>query len=615
MNTNSPHNNVRKHNLTSCLIYSAENLEPPNENHLRIFKAKRTDAYTATYKDIALHSLYDPVREASHVSNFVETQSFDCIILFGAGLGYVISELTKQYKDIPILCVEYDALLFTSILNTWQYPPLCTETPYTFFVQSTPKTITEYLREKGLRNPCIVQTQIAKQFFTNKDKEALMVEVENYKKRTQVNDNTLGLFSRLWQKNIIQNATQHTSRIASLSQLENAYRNIPALLCCAGPSLYQHLQHIQKLKPHMLLVAVDTAVGVLKEHNIIPDFICSVDPQYINTKHLQWHTQDTPYYLIDLAVSPRIFQLSTKQSIFFANKSIIPLAQALYHNMGFEAETYSGGSVATFAWDALRYMGITDIYTVGLDLSYPFHATHSRGCAFENASHMTSTRTSPAETTLHRMLCAAPLVATKSYKNTAVLSDKRLMVYHQWFQTMHEKFPHMKTYTFCEEAARIPAGKHREADTIVQSMRNAIHPRIKDEIHETLIKKLKKQKSSTHTRSVKENAQLLHKKLTDFSTLCRNAMHITHKALHYSISQTELTELQNIEQNIHSNEHRTYLASSPSASEIVGFFVQKDIQNILTHNNEYANTTDEKAYNLYKAMYHCALSLETLLQI
>ncbi len=600
--------------------------------------AKKTRAATARYKNLALHSAYDPHQEALNTVKAVEKDTFDSIVLIGAGLGYALTQLTQRYRDTPLLCVEYDAALFASLLHQWRYPRPEAHGTHTFFVMPQPTDISEYLRERGLRKPRVVQSHIAKRFFEPQHMAALCAELDSYQTRVQVNDNTLEQFSRLWQSNTVRNCTWYAPRLTSLSALQHACSNHAALLCCAGPSLYGGIPHIQALAPHMLVVAVDTAVAPLLQHGIIPDFICSVDPQYINTQHLHWHSAGAPHYLIDLAASPRLFQLAPRESSFFVSKPTMPLAQALCHGMDFDAEIHSGGSVATFAWDALRYMGITRIYSVGLDLSYPLHASHSRGCSFENAVHQRSTRTACAENALYRSFNAAPLRAVPAYNNKPVLTDARLMVYHQWFATIHKRFPHMRTYTFCKEAARIPAVQHCEVDAVLQEMRRGTAKNARQDLAARLAQQraLSQHGALPHgapqaPQTMRQNAQHLCKTLEAFARLCARAQQLAHKLMQGTSSAHQLQSLQRIERQllqddhahkqVHSQVHSQVQTQRPSAAELVGFFLQKDIQNILTHGGGAAphdtapqNTTGASAHKLYKRMHNCAHTLHQLVQ-
>lgn len=655
--------NILRHNLDHITLYcgaqasaelsaAAKNAEKNNaaQADFAVEPSKHAEAPTAKYRGALLHSAYDPLREAQALCQGLDAHEFDSVVVCGAGLGYVPQCIMRRYPGIPVVCVEFDAPLFLSVLHAHPYPWSKNDkhNAAVFLAPEDGAPVAEYLREKGLRNPFFLITPLAKKLFDPARVEALSRELRDYKTRAKINDNTLEKFASLWQRNIIHNCMRHAGRIRSASALQNAFENTSAVLCCAGPSLYEQLDDIVSLSPHALVVAVDTAMPVLTSRGIRPDFICSVDPQYVNALHLQHlHTDGAPknatenptkklahppHYLIDSAAAPAIFECADPRSVFFLSKPSIPLAAALYPPELFTADISSGGSVATFAWDMIRFMGITTVFAAGLDLSYPLPAPHSRGCTFEEMAHRASSRVQSAEGAFVRALTEMPPLRVPSNDGGSVATDARLLVYLRWFETMHEKYPAMNTFTLSAKAARMkgiemidPRAATKKAQETAQKITAGgadKHSPARRHIW-SAIDSLASCGAEDLPQTVAQNARMLHASLARYEALLREAEALS-GALSGMLSGTlsgkaaaqysraEMNALMRVERALMEEEK----ARGADAAAVVGFFIQKTIHHAVSKksndNNKHAAADAARA--LYRRARECAQSLRQLLE-
>ena len=67
-----------------------------------------------------------------------------------------------------------------------------------------------------------------------------------------------------------------------LEALRGSFKNKPAVLVAAGPSLDQSLPLLKEVQDNCVIIAVDSAVTPLTNAGIMPDFVTTLDCQEVN---------------------------------------------------------------------------------------------------------------------------------------------------------------------------------------------------------------------------------------------------------------------------------------------------------------------------------------------
>jgi hypothetical protein len=210
--------------------------------------------------------------------------------------------------------------------------------------------------------------------------------------KREVNINTLKRFASLWVRNLLSNLGRFITSPGILVG-EKRFSDIPALVLAAGPSLDEVLPDLAALRERCLIVAVDTSYRFCRYQGVEPDFLVTVDPQYWNSRHLDWLPRAGTVLVSESSTHPRVFRSvgGREEDIYFVS-SFFPLGTYIEQLIGKRGLIGAGGSVATTAWDLCRYLGCSSIYMAGLDLGFPGKRTHARGAFFEESMHGRSTR-------------------------------------------------------------------------------------------------------------------------------------------------------------------------------------------------------------------------------
>ena len=128
----------------------------------------------------------------------------------------------------------------------------------------------------------------------------------------------------MWVRNLLSNLDRFAGN-PGIGVAQNRFPGVPALVMAAGPSLDEVLPHLKALKEHMLIVAVDTSYRFCKNQGVEPDFLVSVDPQYWNSRHLDWLEREQTILVSESSAHPRVFRSEGKEEemVLFVSSAIL----------------------------------------------------------------------------------------------------------------------------------------------------------------------------------------------------------------------------------------------------------------------------------------------------
>lgn len=92
----------------------------------------------------------------------------------------------------------------------------------------------------------------------------------------KTNANTLNKKLQGWCRNLVFNIPQVIASKPYL-EFEERFKNIPAFVCLAGPSLKHNREKLRELKNRGLIIAVDTSLRPMLDVGIVPDFVVTHD--------------------------------------------------------------------------------------------------------------------------------------------------------------------------------------------------------------------------------------------------------------------------------------------------------------------------------------------------
>ncbi|WGK68789.1 DUF115 domain-containing protein [Candidatus Haliotispira prima] len=402
-------------------------------------RRSRDGHWVLHFRDKPLYSRYRPLEECRKWIEKDLRKETNAAIFAGFGLGYQIEELLRHRSKALILLVEPGYALFKAALCLRDLSGLLSNT--CFFCSVGPAANLElYLHHFSERNFQFYQLQ-ALYNCQHKFYQPLQRRIFNLLSRFRINTNTLNRFGRLWVRNMAMNL-RYVADTADVAVFYQRFRGLPFLLIAAGPSLEALLPSLDRLRQRFVLLAVDTALGLLLRQGIEPDFVVSVDPQLLNARHFDFCESPNSILVSESCIYPTIFQRRWGFRALF--HSHFPLMERLEKHLAEEdgtgvgrfGQVRSGGSVATAAWDFARNCKASALYVAGLDLSYPTLRSHCPGTLSQSQSLIRGKRLEPIEHINWRVTISAGARQVDSWQGPElkVLSDKRMNVYRNWLE-------------------------------------------------------------------------------------------------------------------------------------------------------------------------------------
>ena len=261
--------------------------------------------------------------------------------------------------------------------------------------------------------------------------------------RKLVNKATLSASSHLFLRNALINVPL-TCSTNPWNDYKDLYLNKPALIVATGPSLNKQLDLIARHKDEFVVIAVDPAVPILKQHGVIPDFVLTIDPR----KRPYWDQDaldDRTTFVVEVSACPDSAWSSTKKYLVTAgHQHVYGLLKQLECNVGW---IVTGGSVSSNGFSLAEHLGCNPIVMVGQDLAWTDGKDHAEGYTSQYTLEKLKLR--------HERGYDIP-----GYGGQMVRTEPQLLFYKSWFEQQIKAKPHLTVINATEGGAIIEGALH-----------------------------------------------------------------------------------------------------------------------------------------------------------
>ena len=435
-------------------------LQPSAEMEIR---TSASGEPTALLHDSYIHSRYDPLKEAGRLAEQQAGSGVSTCLFYGFGLGYTVEACRRLFPGLPLVVIEPVGEFFLRALAARELGALLTDGEIRWLIGREPEEAVMAIEDLHLSGARVVPlrtlVELNPGYFRSLDGL-----VRSTLDRRSVNVHTLARFGRLWVRNLLNNLPLCIAS-PGIAPFFGRFAGLPALVVAAGPSLDALLPSLGALAERCLLIAVDTALRHCLAAGVEPDFLVTVDPQYYNTRHLDWTRPRRSVLISESAAHPRIFRSLGLKPCFAS--SFFPLGQLLEKAVPERGTLGAGGSVATTAWDFARLIGAGPIFMAGLDLGFPGRQTHARGSFFEESMHLASRRLRPAEQAHFDYFIQAGPYAVAANNGGRTHTDRRMAIYINWFENQMRQHASLATYTLAARGVAVAGMPFREPESLL----------------------------------------------------------------------------------------------------------------------------------------------------
>ncbi|MBF5060005.1 6-hydroxymethylpterin diphosphokinase MptE-like protein [Candidatus Neptunochlamydia vexilliferae] len=182
--------------------------------------------------------------------------------------------------------------------------------------------------------------------------------------------------------------------------LKGQFKNVPAIICGAGPSLSNDITALRTLDDRALIIAGGSAITALSNHNIRPHFGIAIDPNEEEVARFEnSRAFEMPLFYAP-RVHPKIFDTFNGPHGYLSTGTGGPLEKWLEEKLGLGQTPLQQGfsiealSVTTTAIELAATLGCSPIILLGVDLAFTEGKTYASGVIADP--------TAPQEKTLKR---------------------------------------------------------------------------------------------------------------------------------------------------------------------------------------------------------------------
>ena len=380
---------------------------------------------------IYIHSRFDPFKEAERFIDGIDPAKFDLFIVFGFGFGYHIEVLIKKMRKYSTLLVlEKSSEMLMKAATFRKLVSLFQDDRIRILVDPLEDDLATALKGKSSYRVSFFthrgSFQIDPNYYNNLKRIA-----KSYLSLKDVNIATLSKFEKTWSANISRNIQQYVF-LSGANIFYNKFRDIPAVVVGAGPSLKYNMEYLRNNQNRLIIIAVDTSYKILLRNRIEPHFCLSVDPQVINARYFEGVPSGKTIMVADPTVHPSVFR-------FFKGKTVITgvvfqMMKWIEEVAGDKGELSYGGSVSTNAYDFAKKLGASPIMLIGHDLSFTDSLAHVRGSYLDEQVFIRINRFYNSLMFNRSQLYALPAIYVKGIKSERVHTNQKMMIFISWFE-------------------------------------------------------------------------------------------------------------------------------------------------------------------------------------
>ncbi|MGP4105629.1 motility associated factor glycosyltransferase family protein [Virgibacillus sp. L01] len=366
-------------------------------NALEILQSKsgsETIRYQVGDKQLMVHSMYDPMREAERIitSHQDKINSNTHVFFYGIGMGYHIEKFKELYPNNTYSVYEPVPEIFLAMSEKRLLNRIITKETKHFYIDLPESESDDFLQDfsSGNRNTQIIFLPSYENIVRDKV-EQFNQKVKKVVRNRHTNLRTDTKFQKLWVKNSLINFSEVLNTPNMLRDIDQSqFDGKPAMIVSAGPSLAEDIEYIRYIKENNLayLFAVGSAINSLIEYDVLPDVVCTYDPKETNYKifkKMYDNKMDNVPMLFGSSVGyetltkyqgPKVHFVTTqdKTSTYFLGKQL-DLKQDLISD---------SPSIAVMTFQVLNKLGADPIIFAGQNLGYLNNQLYSKGIEYEH---------------------------------------------------------------------------------------------------------------------------------------------------------------------------------------------------------------------------------------
>ena len=344
-----------------------------------------------------MHSKYNPESEAQ---SFMKDAECGFIVAAGIGGGFHIENLLSRLSgDFFVLAVEADKESLDFCLSIPGVRELSDSGKISFCTADDFESELEKRYFPAAYPSFTFAAQRAWEIHSQEKCSFIKNIIEKKIRSLSADFSVQSHFGKIWQKNIMENLK--IAAVASEVEAEPCTEKIAAVIA-AGPSLDLTAGMISSHREDYVVFSTDTAYGPLVSRGIDPDYVLSIDGQFVSSGHFMLGTGlngKLPCFVFDLCANHTAVNAVIERGcrVIFV-KSFHPLCMKAAEGFGLLTVESGSGTVTIAACDFARQLGAKKIRVFGADFSYNGGKPYCRGTYLDSSFSKSASRIENPET-------------------------------------------------------------------------------------------------------------------------------------------------------------------------------------------------------------------------
>lgn len=338
-----------------------------------------------------IHSKYDPEAEAEKLANQIDNLSdYNHVLFIGAGLGYHIEIILKQYPTMSFSIYEPNLEMLYHFFSRFPLSSFSNAKLQSIITDVTEKGIKDEIQKlnKSMKTKTLVYTLPSYEKIYINEKIIIMEAFKEHLKNKRNHLATDMQFQRRWAINSIKNLPKVLETPNILHDIDKSvFKNKPAIIVAAGPSLNEELNNLDRIKKKGLayIFSVGSAINTLVEHNIFPDAACTYDPternQFVFKKIKDKNIKEIPLIFGSSVGFETLENYPGKLLHMLTNQDKV--APSFIDKPEEINVVNDAPSIAVITFQMLKMLGFGKVILVGQNLAYLNNSRYAKGISYD----------------------------------------------------------------------------------------------------------------------------------------------------------------------------------------------------------------------------------------
>jgi hypothetical protein len=360
-------------------------------------------------------------KECRKMTNGVNIRNVDVICIYGIGLGYYYIYLKKwlnEDKERELVFIEDDISIIEKFSKTDIAKEILNHKRVKLKYFNNSIELTEVLKQIAWDFP-FLNIEVFSSVYNQKknEKKACFIkeQISFYKNGVDLVFSNYSDHGSLHFENIFKNLYK-TRESSSSSCLKGQFKDKPAVICGAGPSLDKNADVIKKLNDKAIIFAGGSSLNALSKHQIEPHFASSLDKQAPYSRFKEHNFWKNPFF-IKSSIFHKNFSQIHGEKILFDDSSNHLFESKIFEMMNLTIPQLSSGfTITSFLIEIAKFLGCNPIILVGMDL-----------CYLDDKKYSSNIQKTSKENEVE-------LIKTKDQENRTVYTQKDWLMEKSWIE-------------------------------------------------------------------------------------------------------------------------------------------------------------------------------------